>query len=90
MIIIFIIIKAKEIFILLLFFIISLVIAIKASETLVDSFADVSKNCIPYCDAKSFPYNITTKYGFPSDLTISKSIIQLVNGIYSSIIFPIG
>ena len=45
---------------LLLFFIISLVIAINALETFVASLADVSKNFIPYWAANSFPCSVDT------------------------------
>ena len=46
------------------FFITSLVIAIKASETLVEFFAEVSKNFIPYCSANSFPCSTVTFLSF--------------------------
>ena len=44
--------------------IISLVIAMKASETFFDSLAEVSKNCMPYCAAKSFPCSKVTFLSF--------------------------
>ena len=50
----------EEAFLLLVDLIISLVMAINELETLVDSLAEVSKNCIPYWAAKSFPCSTVT------------------------------